>query len=349
MHADKREMKQKECEMSGTGGWKLWMLAAVLAGGMGALSACNPPASTSNNPAAGNTPQPSTSDVRLGCTIPTFGHPFFVAMKKGLDEEAAAQGATINVVDGKDSSQEQLTAINNFVVQEVNAIILCPTETDTLVPGVEKSNAAKIPVLTVNRRVDGGEVVSYVGADDKDGGRQQGRALMEALPSGGSIILLQGILGSSPQRDREAGLEEVLKDHPKYKIVQKIPYDFQRRTAVEKMQTVLLQYPKGKLDVIVAQSDDGALAAADECAKRGRPEIKIIGFNGESDAFDYIRQGKMYATILQDAETQGREAVKAMVMHLKGEKVPNPQYTPLITITKENVDKEKPAWESTSS
>jgi ribose transport system substrate-binding protein len=270
-------------------------------------------------------------------------------MKKGLDEEAAAQGATINVVDGKDSSQEQLTAMNNFAVQEVNAVILCPTETDTLVPGVEKANRAKIPIITVNRRVDGGEVVTYVGADDKEGGRQQGQALMKALPDGGSTILLQGILGSSPQRDREAGLEEALQGKPNYKIVQKIPYDFQRRTAVEKMQTILLQYPKGKLDAIVAQSDDGALAAADECAKRGRTEIKIIGFNGESDAFDYIRQGKIYATILQDAETQGREAVRATLKHLKGEPVPNPQYTPLITITKENVDKEKPAWQSTSS
>jgi ribose transport system substrate-binding protein len=287
--------------------------------------------------------------VSLGCTIPTFSHPFFVAMKKGLDEEAATQGATINVVDGKDSAQEQLTAIDNFAVQKVSAIILCPTETETLVPGVEKANAEKIPVVTVNRTVSGGTAVTYVGADDKEGGRLQGQALMKALPSGGKIVLLQGVIGSSPQRDREAGLVEALKGHPEYQIIDRIPYEFQRRIGVDKMQTVLLQYPKGQIDAVVAQSDDGALAAADVCGEKGRNEIKIIGFNGESDAFDYIKAGKIHATILQDAETQGREAVKAAVKHLRGEKVANPQITPLETVTKENIAQFKPAWQSSSS
>ncbi len=282
----------------------------------------------------------------LGCTIPTFGHPFFVAMKKGLDEEAAAAGATLNIVDGKDDSQTQLTAIDNFVVQKVDAILLCPTETETLGPGVEKANQAKIPVITVNRTVAKGEVVTYVGADDTEGGRLQGRALMAALPKGGKIILLQGVIGSSPQRNREAGLEEVLKGHPEFAILQKIPYNFQRAQAVSKMETVLLQYGKGAVDVVVAQSDDGALGAADVCAQKGRTELKIIGFNGESDAFDGIRSGRIHATVLQDAETQGREAVRAALKHLRGEKVESPQITPLYSVTSANLNEHKPAWQS---
>jgi ABC-type sugar transport system substrate-binding protein len=310
------------------------------------VSACNPPAAPSGD--GGGTASPGKA-YKLACTIPTFGHPFFVAMKKGLEEEAAVAGCSINVVDGKDSSQEQLTALNNFAVEKVDALILCPTETDTLVPGVEKMNSEQIPVITVNRRVDGGEVVTYVGADDKDGGKQQGQALMAARPDGARVVLLQGVLGSSPQRDREAGLEEAIAGNDKYKIVQKIPYDFQRKTAVEKVATLLLQYPKGQLDAIVAQSDDGALAAADECVKQGRTEITIIGFNGESDAFDYIREGKIHATILQDAETQGREAVRATLKKLKGETVDPEQITPLYTVRKDNIDQYKPAWESAKS
>jgi ribose transport system substrate-binding protein len=270
-------------------------------------------------------------------------------MKKGLDEEAKANGAEINVVDGKDDPQAQITAVDNFVVQGVDAIILCPTETETLVPAVTKANGANIPVVTVNRTVAGGSVVTYVGADDTEGGRMQGKALMEAKPAGAKIVLLQGILGSSPQRNREAGLEEAIKGDAKYQIVQKIPYDFERPKAVEKVTALLTQFPKGQIDAIVAQSDDGALAAADVCAQKGRTEILIIGFNGESDAFDYVRDGKMYATILQDAETQGRESVKAALKHLKGETVENPQITPLYTITKKNIAEHKPAWQSTSS
>lgn len=320
--------------------WVLAIGALFLAGcnGGGGSPAANAPVGAGG-----------TQKFVIGCTIPTFDHPFFVAMKKGLDEEAAAAGAEINVVDGKNDPQAQLSAIDTFAVQKINALILCPTETKTLIPGVEKANQSNIPVITVNRRVDEGEVVTYVGADDKDGGKQQGEALIKALPKGGKIILLQGIIGSSPQRDREAGLLEALNSHPEFEIVQRSPYDFDRTKGVSAMETALLKFKKGEVDAVVAQSDDGALAAADVCGREGRTEIKIIGFNGESDAFDYIREGKIHATILQDAETQGREAVKATLKHLKGETVEKEQITPLYTVTKENIDQYKPAWQSTKS
>jgi ribose transport system substrate-binding protein len=333
-----------------TSGWALLVtVAAAVLGGCGEPAA--PPAAETTNPA----PVTSTSPARpvagkkyaVGCTVPTLNHPFFVAMKKGLDEEAAATGVTLSFVDGKDDSQAQLTAIDNFVVQKVEAIILCPTETETLIPGVKKANGAKIPVITVNRTVASGEVVTYVGADDREGGRLQGKALLSALPKGGKVLLLQGILGSSPQRDREAGLEEALKGHPELKIVAKVPYNFKREVGVSKMETALLQYPKGELDAVVAQSDDGALAAADVCGQKGRTEVRIVGFNGESDAFDRIRDGKILATVLQDAETQGREAIRATVKHLRGEMVPNPQITPLYLVTQESLGEYRPAWQST--
>lgn len=317
---------------------------------LAALAGCSPSDSgTSTGPTGTPTPAGKAPGLHLGCAIPTFSHPFFVAMKKGLEEEARAAGHEITIVDGQDDAQKQLTAIDNFVVQKVDAIILCPTETETLTPGVEKANSAGIPVITVNRTVSGGEVVTYVGADDTDGGRLQGKALIQELPVGGKVALLQGILGSSPQRNREAGLEEALKAAPGIQIVDRIPYDFQRTKAVSKVETLLTKYPKGSLAAIVAQSDDGALAAGDICGQKGRTEIRIIGFNGESDAFEYIKAGKMTATVLQDAETQGREAVKATLTHLKGGTVQNPQITPLFLITRENLREHKPAWQSQGS
>jgi ribose transport system substrate-binding protein len=326
-----------------------WLLTAAWAGCAMTLSACGGGSSTPTT-GTGDAGAPSGSkSYVLGSAVPTFNHPFFVAMRKGLEEEATANGATINVVDGKNDANVQLSAIDTFAVKKVDAILLCPTETGALVPGVEKANREKIPVITVNRVVDSGEVVTYVGADDVEGGRLQGQAVVEAMPKGAKIVLLQGVIGSSPQRDREKGLEEVLKKQSGFEIVQRTPYDFDRTKGVSAMETVLLKFPKGSIDMVVAQSDDGALAAADVCAQRGRTEIKIIGFNGESDAFKYIEDGKIHATVLQDAETQGREAVKAALKHLKGETVKNPQITPLYLVRKDNLKEHKPAWESTKS
>src|SRR5690242_620888 len=133
-----------------------WLLGAALAGCALSLTACNPSDSGSNAPVASNAPGPGasgSSGVKIGCTIPTFSHPFFVSMRDGLQDEAKKNGAEINVVDGKDDASVQLSAIDNFVVDKVNAIILCPTETETLGPGVKKANGASIPVITVNRTV----------------------------------------------------------------------------------------------------------------------------------------------------------------------------------------------------
>ncbi len=326
-----------------------------LAGAAFSLSACGGDGSGSapTPPAGGAAPTGSASSAgkayKIGCTIPTFNHPFFVAMKEGLEQQAKEAGSTINVVDGNNDANRQVSAIDDFIVQKVDAIILCPTETKSLISAVEKAHQAGIPVITVNRLVDSPNVVTYVGADDREGGMMQGQALMELLPKGANIVLMEGIIGSSPQRDREAGLEEALKGHATYKIISKQPYDFERTKGITVVETILTQMPKGKIDAIVGQSDDGALAAADVCAQKGRTEIKIIGFNGESDAFDRIKEGKIHATILQDAKTQGVESVKATLKHLGGEKVENPQITPLYIINKDNIDKHSPAWQSTKS
>jgi ribose transport system substrate-binding protein len=346
LHEEDEETPMKQIPLAGRAGLLAVSMALLALGVQGCDNS-----GTASGAGGSSTTGGGGGDKKyvLGCTIPTFDHPFFVAMKKGLDEEAQAAGAEINVVDGKNDAPTQISAIDTMVVKNVNAIILCPTETTTLVPGVEKANQAKIPVITVNRIVDGGETVTYVGADDKEGGKLQGEALIEARPKGAKIVLLQGIIGSSPQRDREAGLLEAIKGKPEYEIVQRSPYDFDRTKAVGVVDTVLLQFKKGEIDAIVAQSDDGAIIAAQKCKAAGRDEIAIIGFNGESDAYKLIEDGGIYATILQDAETQGREAVKATLKHLKGEKVENPQITPLYIITKKNIGDHKPAWESTKS
>ncbi|MFN3650531.1 MAG: sugar ABC transporter substrate-binding protein [Armatimonadota bacterium] len=325
------------------------LAALFVACGLG-LSACNGN-SAEGGPgnAANGTPASAGGNgksYKLAATVPTFNHPFFVSMKRGLEDEAQKAGSEISVNDGKNDAQAQISQMETFAVQQVDGIILCPTETDSLPPGVQHANQKNIPVITVNRRVSAGDVVTYVGADDVEGGRLQGRAVIDALPKGGKILLLQGVIGSSPQRDREAGLLEVLKGRPEYEIVSRAPYDFDRTKGVSVMETALNQFPKGAIDCVVAQSDDGALAAADVAGQRGRTELKIIGFNGESAAFDAITAGKIYATVLQDAETQGREAVKATLAHLNGEQVKKEIITPLYLIKKDNIGEHKPAWQS---
>jgi ribose transport system substrate-binding protein len=274
-----------------------------------------------------------------------FSHPFFLAQQKGMQEEAAALGVDLDVRDGQDDDQKQIVQVEALLNQKVDAVLLCPRDENALAVAVESANRAGIPVITVNRRVAGGRVVTYVGADDAEGGRAQARTLAAALgPEGGKIIYLQGTAGSSPQLSRERGLKEELKAHPEITIAADVFSDFQEDRAKEDMTGLVRRFRPGEIRAIVAQADEMALPAAEVARDAGWADALVIGFNGTAEAFDAVRDGRLHATILQDAADQGRRAVRATVAHLKGEPVPDEVFTPLPVVTRANVATLKPAY-----
>ena len=275
-----------------------------------------------------------------------FSHPFFVAQQNGLKEEAKRLGVEIDVRDGQDDDQKQIVQVEALIGLKPDLIILCPRDENALVTAVESANRAGIPVLTMNRRVSGGEVVSYVGADDVAGGRSQAEALLAVLgEQGGAIVYFQGLPGSSPQVSREQGFKEVLAGHPEITIAAEPFADFQEDRAKEMMTGLVRRFSPGQINAIVAQADEMALPAA-EVARAEGWNVPVIGFNGTREAFEAIRGGELHATILQDAAEQGRLAVQTAVEYLRGggESLLPEVTTPLPVVTKENVEMLRPAY-----
>ncbi|MGD0041008.1 MAG: sugar ABC transporter substrate-binding protein, partial [Isosphaeraceae bacterium] len=174
----------------------------------------------------------SKSAGRIGAVLPTFSHPFFLAQKRGLEEKAKELGVEIDVRDGQDDDVKQISQVETLINLGCNALILCPRDEDALVPAVEAANRAGVPIIALNRRINGGTVLCYVGADDAEGGVLQGEALVESLgPKGGKIIYLEGTEGSSPQRKRSEGLQAVLQKHPEITIADRRFAGFQEDKA----------------------------------------------------------------------------------------------------------------------
>jgi ribose transport system substrate-binding protein len=281
----------------------------------------------------------------IGAVLPMFSHPFFVAQRDGLKAEAEKLGISIDVLDGQDDDQKQIVQVQALINLGVDAIILCPRDENALVVAIEAANRAKIPVITLNRRVKGGQVVCYVGADDGDGGKAQGEELVRALgPSGDKILYLQGTPGSSPQISRNKGLHQVIDAHPEIVIASDNYTNFQEDTAKSVMSGLVRRFPPGEVRALVAQADELALPAADVALADGWKDLIVIGFNGTRPAFSAIKAGTLHATILQDSADQGRRAVAAAVDHLNGKAVPAEIITPLPVITKANVDKFSPSY-----
>lgn len=284
--------------------------------------------------------------TKIGVVLPMFSHPFFVAMRDAMDSEAKTLGIGVDIRDGQDDDQKQIVQVQALINNGVDALVLCPRDENAAVAAVEAANRDKIPVVTVNRRVKGGEVVAYIGADDEAGGRSQGEELVKILgPSGGKIIYLQGTPGSSPQISRNAGLRSVLDKHPEIVIAADQYTNFQEDKAKAVMAGLVRRFKPGEIRAIVAQADELALPAAEVAHAEHWKDVIVIGFNGTGPAFEAIKAGTMHATILQDPAEQGRLALRA-ALNIKKEQGASKGdvITPLPVITKENVSKFKPSY-----
>ena len=154
-------------------------------------------------------------------SVPGLTFPFFVHMMEAFKAEAVKQGYEPLESDGQVSSPKQTADIEAALAKGVKGIVLSPNEVDAMAPALQEAVDAKVPVVTVDRRVPSVTgILGHVGADNVKGGEAQGELVEKMFPNGATLINLQGQSGASPAIDRNKGLHNVLdKAKAKYKIV----------------------------------------------------------------------------------------------------------------------------------
>jgi ABC-type sugar transport system substrate-binding protein len=307
-------------------------------------------------PSAGlaQSPAASANPADAACAGKTVGYmiwntsvPFYTNLIKGAQDKAAELGMNINIVSGNGELTGQVAAVQQFITQKVDMILVSPSDPVGIVPVIQQANEAGIPVLAVNTTVaDGATVVTYVGVNDYVFGQNQGKLLMQALPEGGKIAYINGHLGVSAQIDRKAGLMDTIKDHPEYQIIDEQTAEWDNGKALALTQDWLNKYPKGSLDAIVDQGPEGATAAK-YLVDSGRTDVKFIVGDFPADVKAGIADGSIYGTTDQDPYPQGTNGVQVACWQLSGQtdKIVSPaMFLDLPIITKDNVDQYPAAW-----
>jgi inositol transport system substrate-binding protein len=278
--------------------------------------------------------------VILG-SVPSLGFPFFVHMLNQIKVEAAAQGVDLIESDGQNSAPKQTADIEAAVVQGVDAIVISPLDVNALAPAVEAAIQAGVPVVTIDRRVDGvAGILAHVGADNVKGGEAQAQAIIAAFPDGARIFHLQGQPGAGPAIDRNQGVHNVLDlAADKYQIIFEQTANFARAEALTVTEAGLAA--NGEPDVIVCANDDMALGAIEACAARGFTNVKIYGFDALPEALVAVRDGTMAGTVEQFPGEQSRTAVRIAVAFAKDGTAPESDLVLLtpIVIGQDNLDK----------
>ncbi len=274
-------------------------------------------------------------------SVPSLSFPFFVHMLNQIKAEAEAQGVNLNESDGQNSAPKQTADVEAAVVQGVAAIVISPLDVNALAPAVEGAVQAGIPVVTIDRRVDGVDgILAHVGADNVKGGEAEAQAMVDAFPDGATLFHLQGQPGAGPAIDRNRGVHNVLDPlGEKYKIVFEQTANFARAEALTVTEAGLAA--NGKPDAIICANDDMALGAAEACAARGFNDVKIYGFDALPEALVAVKEGRLAGTVEQFPGEQSRTAVRIAVAFARDGKEPEEKLVLLtpVVINKDNLDK----------
>jgi len=254
----------------------------------------------------------------IGLSISTLNNPFFVDLKTGA--ETAAKGkANLIVLDAQNKPDKQVSDLEDLITRKVSVIVVNATDSDAIVPAIKKANAAHIPVITVDRRVNGGQLAYHIASDNVAGGKLAAQYISKLLGGKGNVVELQGIPGESGTRDRGAGFNTVMKATPGVKIVAAQAADFDRAKGLTVMENILQAQPK--IDAVFAHNDEMILGAMQAVKASGR-KIILVGFDAIDDAVKAVKAGDINATVAQQPKLIGQMGIEKALGLIKTGKVP---------------------------
>lgn len=279
-------------------------------------------------------------------------NPFFEVLRVGAQKAAQALGAKIiNYIPTQpDSIPEQLSEIDDVIVKKPDAILLIPVDYKAMVPGIQRINAAKIPIVNLTDRSAGGDFVAFVGADDYGIAQATAERLLQEIGGKGKVIILEGVRGSLTASDRLRGFQDALKKFPGVKLVASQPGNYQRLVAMQVMENLLQRNPD--VNGVLAANDAMAIGALDALNEADAKAL-VVGINGTKEAVDAIKSGKLLATGDYNGFLQGCIATTIAIRSLRGEPVPKDVTLKPIVIDRTNYepydvavkDRTCPAWD----
>jgi ribose transport system substrate-binding protein len=245
----------------------------------------------------------------IGVTLLTREDEFYRSLEEGLRKAAAAHGYKLIVTSGDRDLAKQQSQIDNFIVQHVDAIIVCPVDTKGIGPAIEKANGAHIPVFTADIAAGGGEVVSHAASDNLAGGRLAAEYIAKAIGDSGEV----GVIGEQDVQttiDRQQGFQDALKSHPKMRLVAVLDGAGVRDRALKAADDLFQAHPNVR--GIFAINDESALGALSAAQSR-RKNAVIVGYDAAPEARRAIAAGTpLKADVAQQPALIGQKTIDAI-------------------------------------
>ncbi len=301
---------------------KTRFLAALVVAAL-AMIGCNRSPDAAASP--GNT---APARGTIGVSLLTLDNPFFKVIGDNISAEGARKGYDTVVVSGDKDVAKQGNQIKDFIVKKVSAIVLSPCDSKAIIPVIQEANAAGIPVFTVDIPCNepGVKIVTQVATDNYGGGKEAAAAMIEALGEAGGKIAVLHFKQAESCLLRVKGFTEVIQAHnagskAKVQIVTELESGGAKDQGYKAAEDAVQAHPD--LRGIFAINDPAALGARAALEKAGKQaQVVVVGFDGQPEGKQAIKDGKIYADPIQFPAKMGAQIVDAIVRHSKGESLP---------------------------
>jgi len=283
--------------------------------------------------------------AKIGVSMDKFDDNFLTVLRNSMAEYAKTQpGVTLQIEDAKDDVSKQLSQVQNFIANGVDAIIVNPVDTSATGAITKAAADAGVPLVYVNREpidVDKlGPKAAFVASNEAESGTLEAKQICKLLGGKGNILVIEGVLSNQSAVQRTKDVHEVLStpDCTGIKVVaeQTANYD---RTQGQNLMTNWLS--KGmQFDAVVSNNDEMAIGALQAMKSAGVDTKKAVvgGIDATQDALASMKAGDLKVTVFQDAAGQGKGAVDAALALAAGKPVDKKVYIPFQLVTPANMD-----------
>ncbi len=272
----------------------------------------------------------------IGVSIQNREAQFYQDMEAGMKREAKKYGYIVNVVDASRDNAKQQSQVEDFLSQNVAAIVITPYDSQAIGSAIVEANAAHVPVFTADiaSASKQGSVVAHIASDNVQGGGAAAQLICRAAAGApGQVAILDEPEVTSVQ-DRVRGFTQTLKQLcPQVKIVADIDGGGERAKSSAAAEDILQSHPH--LTAIFGINDDAALGAAKAVqASNHTAKIAIVGYDADAEARAAIAQGAMYGDAIQHPELIGIKTIDAIHAYLQKQPVPAKIAVPVGTFTR---------------
>ena len=247
----------------------------------------------------------------------------WMMINQGAEDAAAEEGVKLVSVGPafQGDLSSQLEVFENLVAQGAKAIGIAPVDSAGVAPAVTDALSSGIPIIAIDTGVSGADVTSFVATDNYAVAKVQGAIAATLVNDGDTVIYVTGNQAQSTGQERRNGFMEAFSAaRPGSKILE-VPTEWNSQQAQEGVEAVLNSNSDVKM--VVNAWDGGTMGAKAALENLGYSagDVKLVGFDGASDAIAAMDEGWVHADTAQMLYQMGYQGIKAAAAAARGETV----------------------------